>query len=135
MKDGSWVLPCKPSLLQALIFRPIPQSPQPHRCIMLHTCSRLGHFKVFTLRLDLLDSVPFCRKKPSQYSACGPALCTELGDWLWRSFINPKKQHVDRNADKSMAALAPPATATVLCAPALLPRLFSCCDQSTGVSK
>lgn len=75
------------------------------------------------------------QKKKKSYSACGPALCTELGGWLWRSFINPKKQHVDRNADKSMAALAPPVTATVLCAPALLPRLFSCCDQSTGVSK
>lgn len=56
-------------------------------------------------------------KKKSQYRACKSALCAELGGWLWRSFINPRKRHVGRNADKSIAAVALPATATVLCAP------------------
>lgn len=125
-----------PSPLQALLLRTVPRSPQSHRCDTLAQAPiSLGHFKELTLRLDLLVQSHFAEKKRSQYSACGPALHTELGGSLWRSLTNPKKQHVDRNADKSEAALTPPAMATLLCAPALLPRLFSCCDQSTGVSK
>lgn len=139
LKDGSWVLPWKvPSPLQALLLRTVPRSPQSHRCLMWHTCTspcKSGSLQRAHTQTWFACSEPFHRKKKSHYSACGPALHTELGGSLGRSLTNPKKQNVDRNADKSKAALTPPATATLLCAPALLPRLFSCCDQSTGVSK
>lgn len=39
----------------------------------------------------------------------GQPCALSWGGLLWRSFRNPKKQHVDRNGDKAKAALTSPA--------------------------
>lgn len=70
-----------------------PRSPTGSRCDTLSQAPiSLGHFKVFTLRFELLDLVPFCRKKKkNQCSAYGPALCTELGGFAMEKLQKSQK--------------------------------------------
>lgn len=89
----------------------VPSVSQVHDVMHLLNPISLGHFKVLTLRFDLLFFI-LKKKKRSIFSLWASPVHCAVG-LFWRSFTKPKKQHVDRNDDKPKAALTSPAMATV----------------------